>query len=427
MFTTLELFERYDLTLFVIGLGVLGLTTLLHRFQDYPFSFPIVALALGYVVLALPLGLVGPDPQEHEKIALHLTELGVILSLMGVGLKIDRKLNWRTWSVTWRLLAICMPLTIAGVAFFGWWMLGLAPASAVLLGAALAPTDPVLASDVQVGKPEDPAPPSGDALEETEDEVRFALTSEAGLNDSLAFPFTWLALVMLAEGASPANWLGRWLVVDVAYRIGVGVVGGLLLGWVLAQIIIRLPVDSEREKMRAGMGALAATLLLYSMTEFVSGYGFLATFVGALTIRRSEESTVSNRAFHAFAEQSEQLVMTGILIALGGAVAGGLLDALTWKAALLAVALIFVVRPVAGLIGLVGCRRLPWLDRVIVSFFGIRGIGSLYYLSFALHEGSFDQESLLWAICGCAIILSVCIHGVAAAPVMQYRERRIQR
>lgn len=435
---TLKLLEAYDLTLVVVGLGVLGLAALLHRFEDRPFSFPILALALGYVAFALPLGLTPPDLQEHGAFAVHLTEMGVIISLMGVGLKLDRQPHWRTWSTTWRLLGICMPLTIAGVAVLGWWLLGLAPAAAVLLGAALAPTDPVLASDVQVGKPEAEVPedsnPAGreEASREVdptqkEDELRFALTSEAGLNDSLAFPFTYLALLMLTKGAAPANWLGEWLLVDIAYRIAIGTGAGAALGWGLTRVLLRLPVETEREKMKAGVGALAGTLLLYGVTEALGGYGFLAVFIGGLTIRHRESTQQAHQSLHTFAEQSEQLLMTGILIALGGAIAGGLLAPLTWEAALLGLLLVFVVRPAAGLIGLLGEQRLSGLDRVIASCFGIRGIGCLYYLAYGLQAGAFPAEDLLWATCAFTVVLSVCVHGVTTTPVIRFRDQRAQR
>ncbi|MDX1548360.1 MAG: cation:proton antiporter [Rhodothermales bacterium] len=435
---TLKLLEAYDLTVVVVGLGVLGLAALLHRFDNYPISFPILTLALGYVAFALPLGLTPPDPQEHGAMAVHLTEIGVILSLMGVGLKLDRLPDWRTWSPTWRLLLICMPLTIAGIAVLGWWMLGLTPAAAVLLGAALAPTDPVLASDVQVGEPASEVPedsnPAGreeasqeDDPAEKEDELRFSLTSEAGLNDSLAFPFTYLALLMLAEGTAPANWLAEWLLVDVAYRIVVGVAAGVAVGLGLSHILLRLPVDTERERMKAGVGALAGTLLLYGATESLGGYGFLAVFIGGLTIRHREHTQQSHKSLHTFAEQSEQLLMTGILIALGGAIAGGLLAPLTWEAALLGVLLVFAVRPIAGLIGLLGEQRLSGTDRLIASFFGIRGIGCLYYLAYGLQNGSFAQEEVLWATCAFTVVLSVGVHGVTSSPVIRFRDRRVQR
>src|SRR5690606_26473825 len=132
--------------------------------------------------------------------------------LTGAGLKIDRRIGLKSWKTTWLLLAVTMPLTIIAVGLLGWWALGFAPATAMLFGAALAPTDPVLASDVQVG-----APGSGE-----NDEVRFALTSEAGLNDGLAFPFTNAAIAM--AGAAGLGWVGEWLLVDVVYKIASGVV-----------------------------------------------------------------------------------------------------------------------------------------------------------------------------------------------------------
>lgn len=435
---TLKLLEAYDLTLVVVGLGVLGLAALLQRFKDSPFSFPILALALGYGAFALPLGLTPPDPQKHGALIVHLTEIGVIVSLMGVGLKIDRQPQWSAWSTTWRLLVICMPLTIAAVALLGWSMLGLTPAAAVLLGAALAPTDPVLASDVQVDEPDaevskgDKPAGRGEASHEREpatekeDELRFALTSEAGLNDSLAFPFTYLALHMLTKGTAPSNWLSEWLLVDVLYRIVVGIGAGAALGWGLSQILLRLPVDTEQQKMKAGVGALASTLLLYGLTECLGGYGFLAVFIGGLTIRHWESPQQTHASLHTFAEQSEQLIMTGILIGLGGAIAGGLLAALTWEAALLGVLLVFVARPVAGVISFLGERRMSWLDRCIASFFGIRGIGCLYYLAYGLQEGFFPEEDLLWACCAFTVALSVCLHGVMAGPVMRFRDQRAQ-
>ncbi|WP_082859271.1 sodium:proton antiporter [Microbulbifer sp. Q7] len=436
LFKTVKLMEAYDLTLVVLGLGILALAALLHRFKSLPFSFPILSLALGYVAFALPLGLTPPDPRQHGSLTVHLTEIGVIISLMGVGLKIDRLPNLRTWSTTWRLLGICMPLTIAGVAWLGWWVVGLAPAAAVLLAAALAPTDPVLAADVQLGEPEPEVPDEAVSVVaddrtspekpsvERDDELRFTLTSEAGLNDSLAFPFTFLALLMLTEGLNPENWFAQWFLIDVLYRIAVGVIAGAVVGWGLSHVLLRLSVDSEQEKMRTGVGALAATLLLYGVTECVGGYGFLAVFIGGLTIRNREHTQQSHQSMHTFAEQAEQLLMTCILIALGGAIAGGLLDALTWPAAVLSMLLIFVVRPAAGFIGLMGAQSLSVLGRVIASFYGIRGIGCLFYLAYGLQKGNFGEEDLLWATCAFAVVLSIFVHGVTASPVIRLRDRK---
>jgi NhaP-type Na+/H+ or K+/H+ antiporter len=422
----LALFKAYDVLFVVIGLGVLGLAILLPWFEDRAFSFPLVPLALGYAAFALPLGLTPPDPHEHGAWAVSLTEIGVIISLMGVGLKIDRPLSWRTWSATWRLLGVSMPLTIAGVALLGWWLIDLSPAAALLLGAAMAPTDPVLASDVQIAGPEREGAKTdsnANGSSEANDEVRFTLTSEGGLNDSLAFPFTYLALLLLTNEGGPTAWLVEWLLVDVVYRLVVGIVTGVAIGWALARVLLRLPVRAEHEKMKVGVGALAGTLLLYGVTQCLGGYGFLAVFIGGLTIRQLENTRQSHRSLHVFAEQSEQLLMTVVLIALGGAIAGGLLAPLTWQGALVGGLVIFVVRPAAGMIGLLGEQRLKGTDRFIVSFFGIRGIGCLYYLAFGLEEGRFLERDLLWATCAFTVLLSIVVHGLTGTLVMRMRDR----
>ena len=417
-----SIFETYDMTLIVLGLGVLGLATLLHRFDGKPYSYPIVVLALSFLTFKLIPGLIAPDPIKYSTYAVHLTEIGVILSLMGVGLKIDHRPTFKTWSVVWRLLIITMPLSIAATAVIGWSLVGLTPAAAVLLAAALAPTDPVLAADLQVGEPDES---HHDNPAEKEDEVQFALTAEAGLNDALAFPFTYLALLIGIHGVSPDNWGLHWLSIDLLYRLSVGLIVGVGVGRVLATVLLRLPTDTEMQKMRTGVGALAATLLIYGLTEIVGGYGFLAVIVGAVTIRHYDKTMGQHRSLHIFSEQSEQLLLTAVLIALGGAIAGGLLVPLTTKGALLALALIFVIRPLTGYLGLWGSRRLHGFDRGIVAFFGIRGVGSLFYLAYALDKQQFADRDLLWAITGFTIVISIVVHGTLAAPAMNYHHKRL--
>ena len=165
--------------LVLTGFGALVLLTawLPMVLRQMPLSLPICCVGIGAALSAFP-EVVGdvPRPQEHLQVVEKVTELIVIISLMGAGLKLDRVFGWRRWMVTWRLLGIAMPLTILALTALGSALLGLGAATALLLAASLAPTDPVLASDVQVGPPG----------EGQEDEMRFALTSEAGLNDGLA-------------------------------------------------------------------------------------------------------------------------------------------------------------------------------------------------------------------------------------------------
>jgi NhaP-type Na+/H+ or K+/H+ antiporter len=404
-----------DLAYAVAGVGALLAALLPRLLEGRALSMPIAFLGLGMLVFALPTDLPVPDPIRYPWIAEHLTEFGVIVALMGAGLKLDRPVGWRRWASTWRLLAITMPLTIVAVAVLGWWAAGLAPAAALLLGSALAPTDPVLASDVQVGEPTDD--------EDSEDEVRFALTSEAGLNDGLAFPFTYLAIAMASAGAlgtaSVGSVLGRWIGVDVLHKLAVGLVGGLAIGWLLGRLFFRARSETLRLANHAeGFTVLAATFLAYGVTEVVGGYGFIAVFVCACSLRAAERDHGHHQVMHDFAEQVERLFTVGLLLLLGGAIVNGLLAPLTWGGALVALALLLVVRPLTGWLALRGAPGTR-AEHGVIAFFGIRGIGSLYYLSYALGSAEFPQPERMWAIAGLVILVSVVVHGVAATPVMQ--------
>jgi sodium/hydrogen antiporter len=390
------------------GLAVLGAAILPRLVANRPLSFPIVYVLLGIVVFGAPLGLTPPDPLEHGYVAERLTELGVIVSLMGAGLKIDRPLGWRAWRGTWVLLGVSMPLTVALAALLGWWAVGLAPAAAVLFGAVIAPTDPVLASDVQVGPPG----------EEREDEVRFTLTSEAGLNDGLAFPFTNAAVAMAVAGAHPRGWVLEWLAVDVAYKIIVGIVAGVVIGRLLAGSVFGIGGSKGLGEYTEGFVALAATFLTYGVTELLNGYGFLAVFVGALMIRSYERSHSYHGVLHDFSEQTERLLTVGLLVLFGGAIAGGLFRALSWEAVVVAFVVVLVVRPLLGLFPS-GVEDLSGRERAAIAFFGIRGIGSFYYLAYALQRATFPNAGEIWALTGLVVLISIVLHGIAASPVMR--------
>jgi NhaP-type Na+/H+ or K+/H+ antiporter len=376
-----------------------------------PVSAPMVFLGAGALVWLVVPGLPSPDPAQNEGAALHLTEVCVIVSLMGAGLALNRPVGLRSWSSTWRLLGITMPLSMLAVGLLGWWALGLGAASALLLAAALAPTDPVLATEVQVSEPVT----SDDA---DDDEVRFALTSEAGLNDGLAFPFTWAAVAMSMAGAAPSAWLPHWLAVDVVWRLTCGIGVGLLVGWLLG----RLFFSSIAERLRladrtGGFVALAATFLAYGVAELAEGYGFIAVFVCACTLRSAERSHRYHQVLHTFVEQVERLLTVVVVVLLGAAVARGLLSVLGWREWLVAVAVILVVRPAAGWIGLTPGKTGP-RERAVISFFGVRGVGSLFYVAFALTYGAFPDAERLWGMTGLVVVLSIVVHGITSTPTM---------
>lgn len=419
----------YEFALLFIGFAILGAVALPRLVSDKPMSFPMIYVIAGVVLFALPLGIELPDPVEHAEYTERLTELVVIIALMGAGLKIDRPFDPRAWSTTWRLLAITMPLTIAITAFLGLGLLGTLPATAVLLGAVIAPTDPVLASDVQATPPTEDVDEDVDS-EKQEEEIRFALTSEAGLNDGLAFPFTNLAIAMAAAtGTASLAWVGDWVLVDVAYKIIVGVVIGYGSGKLIAWFVFGSPATTDLASVMEGAEALAATLVTYAVTELAHGYGFIAVFVAALVLRHYEWEDGYYLDLHDFAVITERLLMAAVLVLFGGAIVGGLLSPLTWIDALVGVAIVLVVRPVAGMIGLLG-TSLSWSERLVTSSFGIRGIGSFYYLAFALNEASFQEVELLlaaeklWALVGFVALLSIVLHGASANYVMDVLDRR---
>ncbi|HET6526890.1 cation:proton antiporter [Sphingopyxis sp.] len=404
--------EPYVLWLTGAGVLIALVAWLPLALRRLPLSLPIICIALGAIIFSLPGVSLRPDPLEHPDITERVSELVVIIALMGAGLKLDRAFEWRRWIVTWRLLAIAMPLTIIAITAIGGWWIGLPWIAALLLGACLAPTDPVLAADVQVGPPK-----SGE-----EDEVRFGLTSEAGLNDGLAFPFVNLAIALALAAATGEPWLGDWLLHDIVWEIGVGTAGGWLVGWLFGWLTYRTDAETRLSHTGDGLIAVAATLLSYGLTEVANAYGFLAVFVTALTLRRTHREHQFNIEMHDFTEQVERIGMMLVLLLFGGALAGGLLAPLGWIDVVAAAAIIFAVRPVAGLISLAGWKA-PLEEKMTLAFFGIRGVGSFYYLAYALNHAPIDGGDYLWAFVGLVALMSILLHGLTVTPVMRLLDK----
>jgi NhaP-type Na+/H+ or K+/H+ antiporter len=425
-----------DVVYLLGGAALLLAVVLPTALRQAAVSAPIVLLVVGALMglLPLPEG-VDVTPMGNRAFIEHLTEFTVIVALMGVGLALDRPLSlrrlgsWRKWSAAWRLLGISMPLTIAGVAFVGWSVVGLAPAAALLLGAVLAPTDPVLASDVQVEGPT-AGDDTHDDIDES-DEVRFALTSEAGLNDGLAFPFVYAA-VFLASLGPVTEWGLRWLGWELVGKVVVGVALGIVVGWLLAKVVFRAPAPTLRlAETGEPLLALAAVLLSYGVAESLGGYGFLAVFACAMTLRSAERGHRYHAYMHQIIERLELLLTLVVLLLLGVTMTNGLLRNLPWEAMVLAALLVLVIRPVAGMVALgfrrstcrVGEHVLTSGERLAISFFGVRGVGSLYYLAYATGQTRFPDHQLLWSTVAFTIALSVLVHGTTATPVLRWLER----
>ena len=403
----------------MVLLTVLGAVILLTAWlpmilKELPLSLPIACIAIGVLVQLSPVAsIVAANPLESRALTERLTEFVVIIALMGAGLKLERPFSLRGWGVTWRLLAIAMPLSIAATAFLGWWGLGLGLPAALLLGASLAPTDPVLASDVQVGPPG-----SGDT-----DEVRFALTSEAGLNDGLAFPFVYLAIALAGATGGVGAAIGEWFLVDVVWKLTVGIGLGWLGGKAMGYLLFHLPDRAKISRTGDGFVALGITCLAYGSTEILGGYGFLAVFIAALTLRSQERKQHYLGKMHDFVEELERLVMMVLLVCFGAAIAeGSIFGALNLPVLLVSLAVLFIVRPIAGWASLIG-HPVPAREKAVIAFFGIRGLGSFYYLAYALGHAEFTGTGTLWVTVCCVVVISIVLHGITVTPIMRYLDR----
>ena len=403
--------DPFAVGLLFIGVAVFAAVGALSHQHERAFSASLIYLVLGAGAAAAiqVAGLDWVDPIADAGLVDHLTEIAVIVALFSAGLKLDRPLTLRAWGSTARLLLLAMPITIGLVALLGWQLLGLPAAAALLLGACLAPTDPVLAGDIGVGPPGD----------EDEQEPNFALTSEAGLNDGLAFPFVLLALFMAGEAGS--GWLGEWLVADVVYAVVAGLAIGAAVGLVAAWSVKRL---RDRELLAPafdGYHAIATVLVIYGLAEVAAAYGFLAAFAGGLAFRRYEHDHEVNGRVHEGAELTEKLLELSVILLLGSLLTRAGLGVPGWEGWLLAALVLVVVRPIACGIALLGSQLDRPTDKTFVAWFGVRGVGSLFYAAVAIDAGVLgaeDEQLLMWTVIAC-VLLSIVVHGITAGPSMR--------
>ena len=406
--------DTRDVVYSALGLALLGLTV-----QPALARYRLLNIPLYYIVAGIGLGALGVpllDPRAGglpTKAVEHAAELIVIISLAGAGLAIDTPMTWRGWGAAFRLLIVAMPITIAATALAGLHALGLGLASALLLGASLAPTDPVMARTVQV------APPG-----QGEGAMEVSLTAEAGMNDGLAFPFVYLAITVAGAGWALApegalglpDWFGKWVGFDLVYRVAVGVLGGLLVGLCVSKLVFSPLGDGSNGAWNAIVTVLAATLLAYGLVEAIDGYGFLAVFFAARAGRRNTRGTPQEsyeKFVHHGADQLESILLALLLLWFGTFLWAGGLRGITWPEVLFAAALILIIRPLGGWLSLIG-HDCPPLERAKVAFFGVRGMGSIFYIAYAQDHADFPDIEAVWRIAALVIVASIAVHGFAA-------------
>lgn len=400
--------DVYILDLLVIGALLLGVTLGSGWITRLPLSFAIVYLIVGIVLGPYGTNLIQLRP--NAEFLEHLAEFVVIVSLFSCGLKMNRHLQFWAWRSTARLIGFLMPISILSIAFVSHFILKMDWGPAVLLGAILAPTDPVLASEVQLSDVED------------KDELRFGLTSEGGLNDALAFPFVYFGIYSLKEG-SWQSWFAEWIAVDLIWAIAAGIAMGIIVPkaivWVDKRLQKRLPVDELMEDFVA----LSIILITYSLTEIVNGYGFLAVFIAGIVAQRNYHNPKKRHSQLEFTERIEKLMEVGTILLLGSLLRWPQIRQFGGQGLLVAGLLIFAIRPLGAWISTIGDRLHP-ITRWLFGWFGIRGVGSLYYLCYAFGEGLKDElgEQIAW-ITYITIVISVIIHGISATPLMNWYEK----
>ena len=400
--------DVYFLILTILGFVAVSISWVTYLFNKTRISYPILYFVFGLVLYSTIDALPWTSPFRDEKFTVHLTEIMVIIAIMGTGLRLDRPFNFRTWRIPFLLVTGTMLLCIASLTAIGYYWLGWGLATAILIGAVLAPTDPVLAADVQVGPPNS----------KKDGEVKFSLTAEAGMNDGMAFPFVWLAIGALTFSQTSEAFLMDWVLKDVLYRLVVGAIAGFLSGKAITYIFFHLVEKHEAFKVREGLVAISSTFLIYGLTELLHGYGFIAVFIAAVTIRNYEMDHEYHERLHAFLDQIERILIAVLLVLFGGSVVDGILDGLTMPLIITAVAFVFLIRPLAGMLTL-GPVKMDLKEKLAISFLGIKGIGSFFYLSFALKEAAFPYEEQLWSFVALVVLISIVLHGVTAACLLK--------
>lgn len=417
----------------IIGAVLLFMALTAARIKSLPLSTAIVYLCVGVVLGPSFTDQFHFNPLEQSALLEIITEVAVIISLFAAGLKLAAPMGSRIWWIPFRLATVSMVATVGLTALVGVTLLDLPLGAAVLLGAVLAPTDPVLATDVQIRG-------AGD-----DDRLRFALTGEAGLNDGSAFPMVMLGLGLLGlhdvgEGFS------RWWLVDVFWAcfsgLGVGAALGAGTAWVTRRLAAR-GIYSEFTEDFLGLGLIA---LAYGLSLLLLGYGFLAVFAAGFVFHRAEmrfgtfakdqtESAAGRPADSegrgngghmatvtlGFIETLERLGEVVLLILLGG-----MLFSDSWQGGYIAAALvlIFVIRPVSVFLGLVGSEG-TFVTKATIGWFGVRGIGSLYYLMYAIQHGLETPLAVtLVSVVLITVTLSILVHGVTVTPLMRLYSRR---
>jgi NhaP-type Na+/H+ or K+/H+ antiporter len=429
------------MTLWFLSVGALLILMVLvgSMMQRLPLSTAMIYLLIGFMFGPAGAGLIELDPLREAPLLRLVTEVAVLVSLFTAGLKLRLPLADIAWHLPVRLAVAAMLVTIVLIAFVGIVVLDLSPGVAILLGAILAPTDPVLASDVQIRNPGE------------RDRLRLGLTGEAGLNDGIAFPFVMLGLGLLGlHELGPYG--AHWIAVDLIWAVSAGLASGWLWGFGIGSLVVYLRRSYHEALGLEEFLALGLIAFSYGFALLIHSYGFLAVFAAGLALRRMEHgasgdegpaivvepsnpesgkevathpekaSAYMTQALLSFSEQLERIVEVAVVLLLGGMLS---MRYVTADALWFTPLLFLVIRPMSVALSLRGYET-PSQYRKLMGWFGIRGIGSIYYLLYAVERGlpselAEDLVSLVFDV----VAASIVVHGISATPLMdRYSERK---
>ncbi|NMM03298.1 cation transporter [Paraburkholderia sp. RP-4-7] len=425
----------------IVGAVLVFIGVAATTLQRLPVSAAMFYLAIGYALGPRGLDLLRLDIVADAHLLRIITEVALLVSLFAIGLRLRLGMLEKLWTVPLRLGFLAMLATIALLTLFGVYVLQLGWGPSLLLAAILAPTDPVLAHDVQVHNPGD------------HDLLRFALSGEGGLNDGVALPFAMLGLAICA---APASQAGDVLTFRLVGSMVWGVVGaiaiGSLLGWATTHAVTWLRTRHAQALGLEGFFALGLIELSFGAAQLVHTYGFLAVFAAGVAMRRVEhrasggvsarkaigtvdsedvEATAANPSkAHAYMAESvmgftielERIAEVAVMAMVGNVLATLQVPLFTWQTVALTVALFVFVRPVSVELSLLGSNA-THTQRRLMSWFGIRGIGSFYYLAYALEQGAASDVTPLVPLTLAVVAASVVVHGVSATPLMNWYRR----
>jgi NhaP-type Na+/H+ or K+/H+ antiporter len=423
----------------MVGLFLVVMVCLGTALKRMPLTSSIIYLAFGVGLGPHGLNLLRLNFFANAELLEHLMEAAVVISLFTAGLKLRLRFSNPLWKVSLRLAVVSMLLSVLLISALSYWLFELSLGAAIVLGAILSPTDPVLASDVQIAEPGD------------RDKLRFALTGEAGLNDGTTMPFVLLGLGLLGYHDLGESGL-KWLAVDVVWAVLMGPAIGYALGFAVGQIVLYLRHHHKNALGYEEFLALGLIALTYGLNEWANANGFLGVFAAGLALRQIEHhktgAEVLNHkelngpteevathpekapAFLTHAvltsnEQLERLLEVAVVMAIGALIS---IEDFNPRVFVLAILLFFVIRPLSVRFALLGCRSVDRLQKNLISWFGIRGMGSIFWLAYAVHHGlspahSREMVSIVLALVVCSIFL----HGISVTPLMEAYEKRERR